>query len=211
MAKSLAELRTDALRIMNETAPKQNTAERVGGLLVDIVDALANPTVQNLIVTGGIHFKPDGTNDTFAVTSAGVESNYGYKMNGRSDNQVLLAGGGTDTWSGSGGGGGGDDPDPGTGSTVYYGFAGSSISNVNSLQSMSNKSSAAGYYTSVNSVRGQYWWIVIPSSWNITAVKSEGFGVPMESPITITVSGSSYKAYRASNALVEDTYVYEIV
>lgn len=214
MAKDLESLRNDALRIQNETAHKANSATRVGSLLVDIIDALSegsgdNITVKKLTVTEEIHFKPNGGNDTFAVTSSGVEAR-GYKVNGADNTSVILAGGGVASWSG-GGGGGGDDPDPGTGSTVYYGFASNSnISSVSGLQSENNKTSAAGYYNSTNSDWG-YWWFVIPASWNLTTIKSSGIGVLYEQIGTITVGSTSYKKYRTSNELSANPWQFEVI
>lgn len=47
----------------------------------------------------------------------------------------------------------------------------------------------------------QYIWVAIPNELNITRITSGGFDVTMNTYITITVGGATYKAYRSKNPL----------
>lgn len=84
--------------------------------------------------------------------------------------------------------------------TVYYGFAGDSISDVTTLSgSVSNKQDPKGLYQSTSTINGQYWWIAIPTSWSLDGLEftRNGFKFLMdvEQPTII----GRYKAYRSTN------------
>lgn len=84
--------------------------------------------------------------------------------------------------------------------TVYYGFAGDSISDVTTLSgSVSNKQDPKGLYQSTSTSNGQYWWIAIPTSWSLDGLEftRNGFKFPMNVEQS-TIIGR-YKAYRSIN------------
>ena len=74
------------------------------------------------------------------------------------------------------------------------------ISDVTALVKQAIKSSPAGSYSiSVN--ENEYVWWCIPSTMTINSIKSGGFEIPTESPITI----GEYKCYRTSSRLKAGT------
>lgn len=64
--------------------------------------------------------------------------------------------------------------------------------------------SAAGTYN-VTSTDNQYIWFCVPDGMSISKITLGGFAVPNEAPITLSVSGVSYKCYRTTNPLTAGT------
>lgn len=70
--------------------------------------------------------------------------------------------------------------------------------------------SAAGTYN-ITSADNQYVWFCIPSNMNITKITLGGFGVPLETPITVAITNKgNYKCYRSSNPLSAGTRSFVI-
>jgi len=91
---------------------------------------------------------------------------------------------------------------------MYFGGNTSSTldsAKVLALTKQTIKTSPAGSY-SVAVTQGQYMWLCVPSTMTINKVTSSGFAVPMESAVSVTVSGKgTYKCYRSSSTYVAGT------
>lgn len=86
---------------------------------------------------------------------------------------------------------------------MYFGFSASASGiTPTSFTKQSLKTSPAGSYSLSNSTTGNYMWLCVPSSMSIGTVKSGGFDIPMEAPVTV----SGYKCYRSSAALISGTW-----
>lgn len=87
---------------------------------------------------------------------------------------------------------------------MYFGFdAADSIDGltIEGLNKQSIKSSPAGDYTLNNPTNGNYLWLCIPNSMNISKVTSGGFEVPMEAAQNKGTSIDNYKCYRSSSSI----------
>ena len=83
---------------------------------------------------------------------------------------------------------------------VYYGAStNTSLSAFPSGSKFIFKTSSAGTYNVTVGTAASYVWFFVPSSMSISRATKSGFDFPLENPVTITVEGVSYKAYRSSN------------
>ena len=92
---------------------------------------------------------------------------------------------------------------------MYFGFAAAEAAtdlDIKSLGKQPIKTTPGGSYTISNAADGNYLWLCVPDTMNISKVTSGGFDVPMEAVETT----DGYKCYRSSNAIVTGTYNYQI-
>lgn len=85
---------------------------------------------------------------------------------------------------------------------MYFGFStDTTITDTNIITTTFTKQALKAYpngdYTLTNDAT-KYMWLCIGSNKNISSVKSSGFDVPMQAPITV----GNYKCYRSSNTIV---------
>lgn len=96
----------------------------------------------------------------------------------------------------------------------YYGYlASDSITedDILTLGKQSRASSATISSLTVNFTTSGYLWLCVPSGMTISSVTSSGFAVPMESPVTIEVSGKGdYLCYRSTNEANAGSITYSI-
>lgn len=90
---------------------------------------------------------------------------------------------------------------------MHYGYAGATIDvpGIEALAGYKETSSPAGEYTSTTAVNA-YLWICIDPAQTIHTVKSSGFDVPMDNPVTI----GKYKCYRSAVQHAAGTITYTI-
>lgn len=63
----------------------------------------------------------------------------------------------------------------------------------------------------ISSAIADYLWLCVPDGMTISEVSSSGFGVPMEVPITVEVSGKgNYKCYRSTNKVNAGSVTFNI-
>lgn len=74
---------------------------------------------------------------------------------------------------------------------------------------VSARRSPAGTYNVTVEQNGQYVFFVIPATMSITKATLSGFDFPLDTPVSATVDGVSYKVYRSSNT--NDAGTYQIV
>lgn len=71
-----------------------------------------------------------------------------------------------------------------------------------------------GFNPSVKTELGQYIWIFVPSELNINKITNAGIEVPINEPVTYTLSSGTYQgtynAYRTKNALASATWNFVI-
>ena len=91
---------------------------------------------------------------------------------------------------------------------MFMGFyvAGATVNTMSASLTKVVKSSPAGTYTYTNDSNTKYLTICIPSTMNINTVKSSGFDVPMQQPVTdnsMTIGGAvrTYKIYRSASQI----------
>ena len=92
---------------------------------------------------------------------------------------------------------------------MYFGFAAAEAAtdlDIKALGKQPIKTTPGGSYTISNAADGNYLWLCVPDTMNISKVTSGGFDVPMEAVETT----DGYKCYRSSNAIVTGTYNYQI-
>lgn len=92
---------------------------------------------------------------------------------------------------------------------MYFGFAAAETAadlNIQSTGKQPIKTTPNGSYILSNAEGGNYLWLCVPDTMNISKVTSGGFDVPMEAAET----KEGYKCYRSSNAIVAGTYNYQI-
>lgn len=92
---------------------------------------------------------------------------------------------------------------------MYFGFAATEAAtdlDIKALGKQPIKTTPGGSYTISNAADGNYLWLCVPDTMNISKVTSGGFDVPMEAVETT----DGYKCYRSSNAIVTGTYNYQI-
>ena len=92
---------------------------------------------------------------------------------------------------------------------MYFGFAAAEAAtdlDIKALGKQPIKTTPGGSYTISNAADGNYLWLCVPDTMNISKVTSGGFEVPMEAVETT----DGYKCYRSSNAIVTGTYNYQI-
>lgn len=91
---------------------------------------------------------------------------------------------------------------------MYMGFynAGSNVNTMSQSLNKLVKLSPNGSYTYTNTGSPKYLTICVPSSMSVNSVKSSGFDVPMQSPVTdnsMTIGGATrtYKIYRSASQI----------
>lgn len=92
---------------------------------------------------------------------------------------------------------------------MYFGFAAAEAAtdlDIKALGKQPIKITPSGNYIISNAADGNYLWLCVPDTMNISKVTSGGFDVPMEAVETT----DGYKCYRSSNAIITGTYNYQI-
>lgn len=96
----------------------------------------------------------------------------------------------------------------------YYGYSTSTTidsSGVLALTKQARSSSAAISNMTVNFATAGYLWLCVPSGMTVSSVTSSGFGVPMNDPITVAVSGKgNYLCYRSTNEANAGSITYVV-
>lgn len=88
---------------------------------------------------------------------------------------------------------------------VRYGYTEDITIDLEGIYNLSNyvdKVSPLGEY-STSTINAAYLWFCIPSNQSFTSIKSSGYSVPMESPVTI----GGFKCYRSSNKHAAGTVI----
>lgn len=96
----------------------------------------------------------------------------------------------------------------------YYGYLDSdtiTADDVTTLTKQARASSAALSSLSVTFATSGYLWLCVPSGMTINSVTSSGFAVPMEDPVTVSVTDKGdYLCYRSTNEVNAGTVTYVI-
>lgn len=233
MTKEIAEIRAGALLVQNATQVGENTATRVGGVLVDITDKLGEIDVAMWPLTASFSASPSVVE--YTGSAKGITLSWTVKRKGANATVTSLTvkQGSNNVYSGT--------VNPGSqkvsvntkGSTkydlsatadgmtvtgsatvnavlpMYFGFAAStqaSALSITSLTKQSIKTSPAGTYTITNGTEGNYMWLCVPDTMSISKVTLNGFDVPMEAAQSGSTSLGGYKCYRSSNALQAQSF-----
>lgn len=233
MAKEIAEIRGGALLVQNATQVGENTATRVGGVLVDITDKLGEIDVAMWPLTASF----SASQSVVEYTGSAKEITLSWTVKRKGANATVTSltvkQGSNSIYSGT--------TNPGSqkvsvntkGSTkydlsatadgltvtgsasvnmvlpMYFGFAAAtqaSALSITSLTKQSIKTSPAGTYTITNGTEGNYMWLCVPDTMSISKVTLNGFDVPMEAAQSGSTSLGGYKCYRSSNALQAQSF-----
>ena len=233
MAKEIAEIRAGALLVQNATQVGENTATRVGGVLVDITDKLGEIDVAMWPLTASFSASPSVVEYTGSAKEITLSWTVKRKGANATVTSLTVKQGSNSIYSGT--------TNPGSqkvsvntkGSTkydlsatadgltvtgsasvnmvlpMYFGFAAAtqaSALSITSLTKQSIKTSPAGTYTITNGTEGNYMWLCVPDTMSISKVTLNGFDVPMEAAQSGSTSLGGYKCYRSSNALQAQSF-----